>query len=228
MSDTEKYEYTVRKTIERPGFGGKWDSPSRRHAHELEIADFLPGQSDFRPETHLKMLYDEERLYGVFRVQDRYVRSTHTAYQSDVYEDSCVEVFLQPKPDKGYFTFEMNCCGYLLSYYIEDPAPADGRFARYTEIPWHQGHRVNVYGSFPHTVDPEIGEHVLWYLEFSVPWTYFEDYVGTLGDIPGSAWRANFQKCCFGCSHPHGASWAPVRGETFHSPDDFGTLLFEV
>jgi len=44
----------------------------------------------------------EEGLCGLFRVEDRYVRSVHTRFGEPVYLDSCVEIFLQPRPDRGY------------------------------------------------------------------------------------------------------------------------------
>ena len=46
------------------------------------------------------LLYDDDHLHALFRVADRYVRSVHTAYDSDTYKDSCVELFIQP-PGRG-------------------------------------------------------------------------------------------------------------------------------
>jgi len=40
----------------------------------------------------------------------------------EVWKDSCVEFFIQPRPDAGYFNLEMNAGGAHLCCYIEDPA----------------------------------------------------------------------------------------------------------
>ncbi len=228
MNESSTPVYEIRKVIDRVGIGGAWDSPARRHANELEITHFMTDRSEHRPETRLKMLYDDDKIYGMFLVNDRYVLATHTQYQSDVYMDSCVEVFLEPRPGKGYFTLEMNCCGHFLAYYIEDATPKGDRFKKYTQIPWDLGHTLRVFGSMGDRVEPEIEAPVTWHVEFSMPFAYFEKYVGPLGSIPGQVWRGNFQKCAFGCSHPHGGAWAPFGPENnFHQPDKFGTIVFE-
>jgi hypothetical protein len=61
----------------------------------------------------------------------------------------------------------------------------------------------------------------------TVPFAFFERYVGKTPLLPGDRWRANFYKCGDATSHPHWASWSPVRELNFHRPDDFGTILFE-
>jgi hypothetical protein len=50
----------------------------------------------------------------------------------EVWKDSCVEIFLQPKPDAGYFNLEMNAGGAHLCCYIEDPERVPGGFKKFT------------------------------------------------------------------------------------------------
>jgi hypothetical protein len=197
-------------------------------ADTLEIAVFQSSSSGHRPVTHLRLLHDGTHLHGLYHVRDQCILCTHMEYQSDVYMDSCVEAFIQPKPDKGYCNFEMNCCGVLLTYYIEDPTPKGDRFVKYTVIPWEAGREVKVYAPFQGPIAEEITDPVAWELRFSIPFSFFERFVGPLGDISGQTWRANFQKCAFGCSHPHGASWADLGGiDDFHQPSQFGIIHFE-
>ena len=111
-------DYSVRAP--RPPLAAGWDDPAWVDRPLLDIARFRPESSDHRPRTRARLAYDEKGIGGVFHVQDRYVRSVHTHFGEPVYRDSCVEIFLQPKPDKGYLNFEMNAGGTLLASHITD------------------------------------------------------------------------------------------------------------
>ena len=50
---------------------------------------------EFRPAVKAKMTYDDENLYVIFRVQDRYVRCITKDFNGPVWEDSCVEFFFR-------------------------------------------------------------------------------------------------------------------------------------
>ena len=227
-------EYAVRRVKTRPGLSDPWDAPAWDGVDALEIDHFLPESSGHRPRTQARLLYDERNIYGLFRVEDRYVRCTRTAYGSDVYKDACVEFFMKPKPDRGYLNFEMNCGGALLASYIEDstrvndPARPDVKFEKYTPVSPSLASDVEIAGSLPRVVDPEVTEPLTWTLAFRIPFTVVEAYVGSLGEVAGQVWHANFNKCADACSHPHWATWAPIGDEAnFHQPDKFAPLRFE-
>lgn len=226
--------YVVRRTGRRPELDGEWDVPVWMRAEVLEVGHFHPASSDHRPLVQARMLYDEEGLYGMFRVEDRYVVCTHTGYMTHVYKDSCVEFFVRPKPDKGYMNFEMNCGGGLLLYYIADCTPKhnpddpDDEFVEFTKVPADIGSRVHIYHSMPARVYPEIAEAVEWRIEFHIPFSLFETYVGPLGRLCVQEWRANFNKCGDDSSHPHWATWSPIGEDlNLHQPGKFGILHFE-
>ena len=119
MTGSPHPAYVIRKAQESP-LSKDWQDPAWQAAASLNVSHFHPKSSPHRPVAEAKMLYDDTHLYGQFRVEDQYVICTHTGYQTHVYEDSCVEFFVKPKPDKGYMNFEMNCGGGLLLYYIAD------------------------------------------------------------------------------------------------------------
>ncbi|HYN01411.1 MAG TPA: carbohydrate-binding family 9-like protein, partial [Vicinamibacteria bacterium] len=99
-------EHIVRAA--RPRLEDGWDDLAWAAAEPLEIAHFRPEGSDHRPRTRARLAWEEEGLRGLFRVEDHHVRSVHTRFGDPVYQDSCVEVFLQPTPGRGYLNFEMN------------------------------------------------------------------------------------------------------------------------
>ncbi len=218
-------EYSVRAP--RPPLAAGWDDPAWGKRPVLEIACFRPEGSDHRPPARARLAYDEEGLSGVFHVRDRYVRSVRTRFGEPVYRDSCVEIFLQPKPDRGYLNFEMNAGGTLLASHITDPRRTPDGFAAFTRLTEEDGRLIGVRSSLPRVVQPEVQDPLEWELAFSIPISLLEKYVGPIGPIGGQTWRANLYKCGDETSHPHWASWSPVDALNFHLPGCFGTLVFE-
>ncbi|MBN1581882.1 MAG: carbohydrate-binding family 9-like protein [Anaerolineae bacterium] len=223
--------YTIHQARIQPDMAGArasdWGGPAWAQAETLNVSQFRPESSDARPRTQARLLYDAHGIYGMFKVEDRYVRCTHVGYQAAVYRDSCVEFFVQPKPDRGYFNFEFNCGGSLLCSYVTDPARGEGgALAEAVRLPDQAGEQVQVTCSLPQVVDPEIAEPVGWMLVFFIPFSILNEYVGPLSALPGQVWRANFYKCAEDNSHPHWAAWSPVDELNFHLPRCFGTIAF--
>ncbi len=220
-------EYIVRRAAAKEKLDGNWDGDAWRRAETGEIASFRPEGSGHRPRVLFRALYDDDGIRVMFRVEDRYVKSLVTEYNGMVCRDSCVEFFVRPLPDKGYFNFETNCGGALLCSYIEDPVRTKDGFLKFKRLPPEDGAKVGIYHSMPSVVPEEITEPVIWVNELFVPLALLEKYAGPLGPLPGQKWTANFYKCADGTSHPHWASWSPVKALNFHLPDCFGTIVFE-
>lgn len=218
--------YPLHPARRRPEFKGQWESASWKKAPALEISHFRPESSSHRPLTRAKLLYSIDGLYGLFRVQDRYVRCIHRRYQDPVYNDSCVEFFVQPIRDKGYFNFEFNCGGAMRASYIEDPTRCGTGFRSFKRLTKQEGRQVLIYHSLPPRIDPEWDEETTWYLEFYVPLRLMEKYTGPVDISPGSIWRCNLFKCGDQTSHPHWAAWSAVDDLNFHLPHCFGAIEF--
>jgi hypothetical protein len=163
----------------------------------------------------------------VFRVEDRWVRCVHLDYQSPVYRDSCVELFAEPVPGRGYFGFEVSCGGGLLLSHILDPARVPGGFADFAPVDAALGRAVEVVTSLPGRTEPERAEPLVWTAALRIPFSLFEALAGAPAPRAGQVWRANLFKCADDSSHPHWASWSPI-GERldFHQPARFGELVF--
>jgi len=221
-------EYPILTAINRPEFENLWNGPAWGRSPHLEVNHFRPEGTDHRPRTSCKLLFDDSGIYGHFRVEDRYVRSVHARFQDEVYRDSCVEIFLLPKPGRGYFNFEFNCGGAMLASHVVDPTRVKGGpVARAVPLSTGQGQAVRIRASLPLIVEPEIVDDVTWYLEFSIPFTLLEEFVGPVSRREGDAWQANIYKCGGETSHPHWASWSPIEALNFHAPQDFGNIRFE-
>ena len=219
-------KYVVHRAGIPPDLKGRWDGPAWRSAETLEVTNFRPEGSDHRPHTRARLLYDDEAVYGIFHVCDRYVRCVRTEFYQPVCKDSCVEFFVQPGNADGYFNFEFNCGGAFLFRYQGDRSDPQNRIVPVKPSP-EEVRMIRVYHSLPDVVDPELPEETEWVLEFAVPFALFARYVGPLGETGGQQWRANFYKCGDETSHPHWASWAPLAEESSHQPRCFGSILFE-
>lgn len=229
MTATDSLTYLVRKAGVRALLNAEWDSEGWRGAETLEVSHFRPESSDHRPVTRARLLYDAQGVYVLFRVEDRYVLCTHTEYHSAVFKDACVEFFVQPKREKGYLNFEVNCGGALLLSYNEGTVRRPDGSMDSLHVPWSLASRVEIHHSMPKTVLPEVKEPVVWTIAYFVPFSLLEEYVGPLGSVPGQEWQGNFYKCAEDNSHPHWASWSPVGGKLdFHQPAFFAAIRFEV
>jgi hypothetical protein len=217
--------YDVAKTAAAPVLEGAFDGGAWAAAAEGRVANFLKTTGEHRPDVRFRVLHDDAHLYVRFQVQDRYVRSVQTAYQGPVCTDSCVEFFVQPRPDAGYFNFEVNAGGTLLLFYIEDATRLpQGGFGKYRPVAPEWGGRVRIWHSLPAAVEPELPGPVTWQVAYTVPLALFEAHAGPLAPLSGRTWRANFYKCADKTSHPHWATWAPITKLNFHLPECFGEL----
>ena len=218
--------YTVRRASAAPQLHVEWSDPVWAQADTLEIQHFRPESSGHHPQTAARLLYDQHGIYGIFRIQDRYVRCLWTQYHDPVWKDSCVEFFAQPKPERGYFNFEFNCCGAFLCCYITNPERTPEGFKEFIKVPAGIGETIRTRSSLPARIETEIVEPVVWTLSFFIPFALFKHYLGPLGTSAGQEWRGNFFKCADETSHPHWASWSPVDELNFHRPDCFGAIRF--
>jgi hypothetical protein len=222
-------EYTIRRAVVRPELTGDWDGPAWREANVAAIAHFHPAGSDHRPRAEAKLLYDDEALYALFRVSDRYVVCRRTEPQSAVCKDSCVELFLQPDPGPAYLNFETNCGGTMLLYHVHDPSRGeDGKLRGFRPVATEHLRAIRVFHSLPAVIEPERAEPTEWRVELAIPNPVFEAHTGPLAAPARRRWRGNFYKCADESSHPHWGSWSPIGDElNFHRPEFFGDIRFE-
>lgn len=223
--------YTLRYARSAPALGGEWDDEPWQDAPAVAIDAFHPYSQEPRPHTLAKALRDHAGLYVRFRVEDRYVFSVKEGYQAQVCQDSCVELFLQPRTlegFKGYFNFEINCGGHLLLWYITE-RQFEGKRGRPLEhvpvaTPWLE--RVRIEHSMPSVVCPPIVEPTVWTVAFFAPFALLEAYAGPL-DF-GRPWLGNFFKCGPAPVGKHWAAWSPIgRRIDFHQPRYFAPLQLE-
>ena len=217
-------QYVIRRATTKPRLLDDW-----RDADVGDVAHFHASSSDHRPVTKFRMLYDDAGVYVTFNVRDRYVLCRRTEHQAMVCRDSCVEMFVQPKPGCGYFNFETNCGGAMLLWYVTDNTRVPGvGFKGFEKVSHALIARIEIATSLPARMAfEERDEAIEWRVGYFVPNEVFEHYVGALGPAAGRRWRGNFYKCADESSHPHWASWRPIGAKLdFHAPKFFGEIRF--
>lgn len=219
-------QYFVKSVSGAPAKDCCWEDEAWKDAQVVTLESVRPESSEHRPEVKAKVVHDDNALYGIFQVRDRYVKSVHTHYQDMVCTDSCVEFFFRPGSG-GYFNLEMNAGGTFLFYYVKNHQVEGDAYKEYIHVAPGDAAFMSVKTSLPPVVDPEITEPLTWYCQFTIPRRAIEPYCGDTGKLGGQSWKCNFYKCGDNTSHPHWISWAPVPILNFHLPDCFRDFILE-
>lgn len=224
-SNEQPMKYDVSKLSSTPEINAKWDKTQWEEISPLYLTQFMGEKPAHFPSTKAKVAYDDEAIYVIFQVEDKYVKAVYSKNQDPVYKDSCVEFFFSPSGNisKGYFNLEMNCGGTMLFHHQVKP--------RTSSVQIDKAHidQIEVAHSLPKIVDPEIEANTTWVVEYRIPFSILSGYHDFTKPERGTIWRANFYKCADDTSHPHWLTWAPVDNPTpnFHMPAFFGTLVFD-
>lgn len=216
--------YLIVRAANPPALDAGFDSADWRGSRALSVDQFRPEGSGHRPETRFRLQYDDTGLYGLFSVRDRYVRCAAEKFQDSVCRDSCVEFFVQPSHGAGHLNFEFNASGVMLAQVHGDTLHPRTVNRWLSEA---EAAGVRIFHSLPDRVEPEIAGEVCWELGFHLPFSIFAATHGAPVPVSGTVWRANVYKCGDNTSHPHWASWRPVKRLNFHEPDCFGDMEFE-
>jgi hypothetical protein len=218
-------KYTVRKTDLSFKPDGAWEKEFWKIAATLTLSNYMGQKPQHFPKTQARLLYDDDFIYVIFRVEDRFIRAVSKEYNDPVWCDSCVEFFFTPDSDikEGYFNIEMNCGGVMLMRH------QTARDQNCRLITPDDAGKIQIFHSLPKIINPEITEPTIWTLEYQLPIGILAKYAKVKHPASGVAWCANFYKCGDETSHPHWLTWAPIDlpDADFHQPKFFGTLQFE-
>lgn len=225
-SINEKPEiYNVTRISKPVEINGVWNKEPWNQIPAIHINKHMGKEPDHKPGVQAKLAYDQEAVYVIFQVQDKFVRCMIEEYQGPVSRDSCVEFFFTPGTDvtQGYFNLELNCGGTAVFKFQK--VAKDGQ----TKIPKSEFDKIQLAHYLPGKVSPEIEGPVTWTIEYRLPINILSNYYDVKKPAPGVEWKANFYKIASESSHPHWLTWAFVDNPNpkFHLPEFFGTLIFQ-
>jgi len=218
-------EYSVARLEKPVTIDGNWDKPEWKNIEDIQLGYFMGKVPEFRPKVNVKMMYDHENLYVIFKVRDKYIRCVNQNYNGPVWDDSCVEFFFSPdsKEPEKYFNLEVNCGGTPLMRYNLIPRK-EREILEPVDLK-----QIEIAHSLPEIVDPEITEHKTWTIEYRIPFELLSKYAKITKPDSGVVWKANFYKIADKTSNPHYLTWSFVdKAEPdFHQPVYFGKLVFK-
>ena len=218
-------KYCIPRLSDNLPIDGDWGKIPWREIAPLDIDQVAGELPAHNPQVQAKLAYNDQALFAIFQVADRYVRATAENYQDPVCQDSCVEFFFTPGEDlnHGYFNLELNCGGTALFHHQK------GR--QLEDLPVSQANfeQLEIAHTLPKIVFPEVEKALTWVVEYRLPFAILSAYAPIDTPGPGMRWRANLYKCADSCSHPHWLTWSPVDTPVpdFHRPKFFGVLIFE-
>ncbi len=220
-----KNTYRIKKTNGPDRLDGQWQEPEWQKAETLTIDNYMGDKPEHFPCARARLLYDENNLYVIFRVEDNYVRAAAQHHFEQVCRDSCAEFFFTPNDDinTGYFNFEINCGGKALVYH------QTARAENTRQLQLDDIEKLKINHSCPTIIEAEITEPTAWTISYKIPFDMLRGYTVVQQPAPGVKWMGNFYKCGDETSHPHWLTWNVIDlpKPDFHRPEFFGILEFE-
>jgi len=217
--------YQVKKLSAPIHVDGNWNKDQWKNIQTINIQRHMGEKPAFVPTVEAKMAYDDQNIFVIFRVQDKFVHSTVTSYNGPVSKNSCVEFFFSPDTTQPlwYFNLEVNAGGTPLIFHMKKP------HTKFDELKEEDIRQIEIAHSLPAVVDPEIKEPTTWTIEYRVPLAMLEKYSKVTRPAPGVAWKANFYKTGSETSNPNYMTWSYVEHPrpNFHLPQYFGTVVFQ-
>lgn len=174
----------------------------------------------YKPQVKFRVWHDGESFHIEYKVREQGTRALQTVLGGPVYEDSCVECFIQPDPaDPHYYNFEFNPIGMMAMACRtgrNDPEDAPQAVLESVKIETTAG-----TGSF----DEKFVEE--WGLKIAIPASAL--FNSGVKDFSGRSMRMNFFKCGDGLKVPHFVTWAPIDTPKpdYHRPEFFQSVDFE-
>lgn len=237
--DKKMRTYEVQKLNRPMVIDGNWSKPQWHNVQSVRINNRMGEKPKFTPDVEAKMMYDDQNLYVIFHVTDKFVRCVVTDINGPVYEDPAVEFFFSPDPQypNRYFNLEINCIGTPLMHYNDFARIEQGKTVK-TSTPLEEEdiREIEIAHAFSETIDPlakvidqEITGPVTWTLEYRIPLNMLEKYSKIARPSAGLEWKANFYKIAEKGSNVHFLTWSPVDNPipNFHLPPFFGTIIFK-
>ena len=167
----------------------------------------------YKPSVNFRMACSDKAIAILFDVTEDHVKAVTMEDNGPVWEDSCVEFFVQSPDGKHYTNFEMNCIGTML---------AAKRTSRHDPAPFtpEQFAPIRRITSLPHEPMDSKGAGQSWWAIEVIPFEAFG-----YSSKPES-FRANLYKCGDKCDQVHFLSWSPIDlpQPDFHCPQFFGEI----
>jgi hypothetical protein len=180
------------------------------------------AEFSYRPDVQFRMAYSDSAFIVQYKVKEKYIRAKASEDNGRVNLDACVEIFISPDGEKGYYSLESNCVGVCLfnygnSRYNREFGPPElfGQIRRYPSL-GYEPFAEERKGDFD------------WDLTLVLPYGCLFKHSGFVPE-KGKQGRINFYKCGDELTEEHYLTWSPIQSEKpdYHRPECFGIVKFE-
>ncbi len=189
--------------------------------HFVSIATInWPDTYPYSPDVKFRLAHNGKSIIIEYIVRENYIRAMAGGDNGNVWEDSCVEMFIS-FDQSHYYNIECNCrgdvllaCGPDRNHRIYSTTENVSKIKRMSSIKYDS--------TFDNMPAPDE-----WKLQLIIPVdVFFKDDIEGLHSLSA---RANFYKCGDKLPTPHFLSWQPIDVESpdFHLPGFFGDIVFE-
>lgn len=187
------------------------------NGNTADIAIYNWG-GDYRPHAKGILCYVNDQGFAVrMTAAEKNPRATRTEPNSRVCDDSCLEFFVNFRPqaaDSGYLNFEGNALGTMLCCYGQPAKPGSKR-------------SPVVDLGYPHPQPRAFRTEDGWGWELLIPLSLIRGIYGSADFHTGDRIRGSFFKCGDKTEHPHYGSFVKIDWPTpnFHRPEFFSDMV---
>ena len=204
---------------------GKLDNPAWDKAIPLPLLDAITGKPD-RFSTQARVMYSDKYLYVGFQCQDDYIWGTVTARDGAIYDEECVEVFLNPAGIfHQYYEINLSPKNVVYDATVLNSRTPENQYAKFIALPEWNLENLQTAVHINGQID-ERGKGTSWTAEYAIP---FEEIFGAPNTPPkpGDTWRVNFYRIDSpNKDQREHYAWSKTERAAFHLPWKFGYLRF--
>ncbi len=197
-----------------------------QYSPAVPLESVRPESSALIPKVNVRLMHNDQEIFGVFFVDDLTLLARKTEPQSPVHLDSCVEFFVMPQGCDGYFNFEFNAIG-TIHCTVKGVDSELKKDQRSIKLGPDELSLIYTDTSCKEPILTELKGTLQWWLFFKIQKSLFTKFFPTLNHQKHKLWLGNFYKCGDELSNPHWISWAPVDLLNFHTPYNFGSIVLE-
>ena len=173
------------------------------------------AEYDYAPQVTVRVAHSDDALAIMFEVEEEHLLAANAEDNGSVWEDSCVELFIDNPTGEGYYNFEVNAIGTLLAAF---------RLSRSKAVHFSSEMlgQVRRFCHFEHK-PIDIRKQTTWRVALQIPFSLLG-----VESMPPEL-RVNLYKCGDCLLQPHYLSWSPITLDkpNFHCPEFFGEIIFD-
>lgn len=184
----------------------------KRKTQTFSIQVYPWFTNGYMPKTAVELSYDAEELELHFISEEQELRAVETENNTDIYCDSCMEMYAQfcPSQDENYINFEINPNGAI--YCSRGSTRENCVKIASDRIDAFRG-STRIHKDF-------------WEAWIHIPVAFLKEEFPGYVQEEGVIIRANFYKCGDKTKQPHFGCWKNIEWPEpdFHRPEYFGEI----